>query len=69
MTGAPVGSPAYFIRYRVDIWVATMALVSSGTNVVLAGSPETFKEAQQGGTSWEWLNQMLASVADGHRRT
>ena len=64
MTGAPVGTPAYFARYHIDIWVATMALVSSGTNVVLAGSPETFKQAQQGGTSWEWLNQMLASVAD-----
>jgi hypothetical protein len=64
MTGAPVGSPTYFLRYRIDIWVATMALVSAGTNVVLAGAPETFKQAQQGGTSWEWLNQMLASVAN-----
>ena len=63
MLGAPVDSPSYFSRYRYNITAATKALVSSGTNVVLAGSPETFRQFLRGGASWEWLNRMLASVA------
>ena len=63
MSGAPAGSSAYFSRYRYDMGIATSALVNAGTSVVLAGSPQTLRQYRRSGTSWEWLNDMLASVA------
>ena len=63
MKGAPYTSARYYEKYLDDVTTAATAFVRDGTKVVLVGAPQSYKQYLHGGTQWNRLNRILASIA------
>lgn len=68
MKGAPYTSARYYKRYLDDVTTAAKAFVRNGTKVVLVSAPQSYKQYLHGGTQWNRLNRILASIAASEPR-